>query len=322
MMHPQLFDRNLDVEAPAETNAEHPDDGYSAMMDIPRKTLWFVACTALFSFPSLAEGQTPEQIHSTVEKYSTRNGAPILRSLKELVEIPNVASDQDNVRKNAEYLVDQFSRRGAKMELLEVAGANPVVYGEIRPRDSQLDRTLLIYVHYDGQPVDQSRWTSTDPFQPALFDQSIENGGQKIEWPTDGQSIDPEWRVYGRSTSDDKAPLIALLAALDALAKSDIPLTSNIKLFFDGEEEIGSPNMLKVLTTYAEKFEDVDLWLFCDGPLHQSRKPSVYFGVRGICGFEITVYGASRNLHSGHYGNWGAQSRNAALPFVVQHEGQ
>ncbi|MEM7455019.1 MAG: M20/M25/M40 family metallo-hydrolase [Planctomycetota bacterium] len=237
-----------------------------------------------------------------VDSYIETSGHEMLRSLRELVAMPNVSENQEDVRVNADFLVDQFEARGARMELLEIPGANPTVYGELLTPGA--DRTLMIYIHYDGQPVDPARWRATEPFVPALFSDALENGGALIDWPEDGDEIDPGWRMYARSTSDDKAPIVALLAALDAINEAGIPLTSNIKFFFDGEEEIGSPNMRKTLDLYVDKFEDVDLWLFCDGPLHQSRKPCVYFGVRGITGFELTVYGATRNLHSGHYGNW------------------
>ena len=257
----------------------------------------FAACQA----PTTCSAQQANFLES-IQAYAKHNGHEILRSLKTIVEMPNVSSDQAAIRKVADYLVDQFTARDAKMELLEVAGANPVVFGEIRVPNAT--RTIMIYVHFDGQPVNAAKWKSTQPFQPRLYSRAIENGGRPIDWPQDGQVIDPQWRIYGRSTSDDKAPFVALLTALDLIKASDISLTSNIRFFFDGEEEIGSPNMRKVLERHAEKFEDVDLWIFCDGPLHQSRRPTLYFGVRGVTGFEITVYGATRNLHSGHYGNW------------------
>ena len=139
-------------------------------------------------------------------------------------------------------------------------------------------RTVLIYAHFDGQPVNPSRWQTTQPFAPALYSDSIQKGGSKIPWPTGNDSINPEWRIYGRSASDDKAPFVALLTALDALKANSIGLSSNIKFFFDGEEEIGSPNMERVLGMHRNKFSDVDLWVFCDGPMHQSRQPTLYYG--------------------------------------------
>ncbi|MGI9517888.1 MAG: M20/M25/M40 family metallo-hydrolase [Pirellulaceae bacterium] len=267
---------------------------------IPRTAFTTVVVLAL-CLPAAGQAQLA-QVRSHIHQYREAHAVPTIELLREFMELPNVSADQADVRRNAEFLVDQFSRRGAQMELLEVPGGNPVVYGEID--HPQAERTVLIYAHYDGQPVNPGRWQTTQPFVPALYSKSILAGGSQIPWPQAGEAIDPEWRIYGRSASDDKAPFVALLTALDALASGDIELTSNIKFFFDGEEEIGSPNMERVLSQHRDKFADVDLWVFCDGPLHQSGQPTLYYGVRGITALEVTLFGANRNLHSGHYGNW------------------
>jgi len=115
--------------------------------------------------------------------------------------------------------------------------------------------------------------------------------------------FDPEWRIFARSAGDDKAPIVALTAALDALAAGGAELSVNLKLFLDGEEEAGSPHLQALLAANRELLA-ADLWLFCDGPVHQSRRWQLVYGVRGAYGFDLTVYGANRPLHSGHYGNW------------------
>lgn len=256
----------------------------------------FVICV-----PHWAHALT-DDLRSLVHQHRDARGTETIQLLRQFMELPNVSSDTEGIRRNAEFLIDQFSRRDAQMELLEVPGGNPVVYGEIMTPGAK--RTVLIYAHFDGQPVNPARWMTTAPFEPKLFSDSVLKGGAEIPWPTPDTAIDPEWRIYGRSASDDKAPFVAMLTALDALHEHEISLTSNIKFFFDGEEEIGSPNMQRVLGMHRSKFGDADLWVFCDGPLHQSGQPTLYYGVRGITGLEITVYGANRNLHSGHYGNW------------------
>ncbi|MDX1584510.1 MAG: M20/M25/M40 family metallo-hydrolase, partial [Thermoanaerobaculia bacterium] len=103
---------------------------------------------------------------------------------------------------------------------------------------------------------------------------------------------------------DDKVPVPAWIHALDALDRSGIERTSNLLFFFEGEEEMGSPHLGTYLDEYRAKLEGVDAWLIFDGPVHQSRRPQLVFGVRGITSVDITVYGASKGLHSGHYGNW------------------
>ena len=77
-----------------------------------------------------------------------------------------------------------------------------------------------------------------------------------------------------------------------------------IKFFFEGEEEAGSARLRRYLEGNRALLDDIDIWLFFDGPVHQSRRPLLTFGVRGVTGLEVTVYGPSRPLHSGHYGNW------------------
>lgn len=233
-------------------------------------------------------------------EYRESHGAEILAGFADLLRIPNVAGDPETIGKNAVAIMDALAARGAEMQLLELIDASPIVYGTLPARGAT--RTLGIYVHYDGQPVNEARWTS-GPWTPTLYDRAIEDGGKQIPFPDPGDAIDPEWRLYARSAGDDKAPIPALLAALDALDAADIPLTSNLIFFFEGEEEMGSTNLSKYITTNSDLLQ-VDAWLICDGPVHQSRRPQLVFGVRGVTGMEITVYGASRNLHSGHYGNW------------------
>ncbi len=244
-----------------------------------------------------AAAQTPVE---AARAWREEHGARILRDYAELLAIPNVTLDRSGIRRNAERIRALFAERGASMELLELKGANPVIFGTLAAPGAR--RTLGIYVHYDGQPVDPSRWTYP-PFEPTLCTRALEDGGEPRPLPADGEALDPEWRIYARGAGDDKAPIPALLAALDALAAAGIERTSNLVFFFEGEEEAGSMNLGRFFDAHKDRLA-VDLWLICDGPVHQSRRPQLVFGVRGITSLEITVYGAARNLHSGHYGNW------------------
>ncbi len=194
-----------------------------------------------------------------------------------------------------------LEKRGVKTRLLEIPEAPPVVFGEIDAPGAT--RTIIFYVHYDGQPVEPAKWIGGEPFRPLLRSASHEAGGKEIPFPAKGQRFDPEWRLYARSASDDKAPMIAIVAALDALRESRIALTSNIKFFFEGEEEAGSPHLGRIVEKYRDLLR-ADAWLICDGPMDQTRKQQIYFGARGVTGLELTVYGPRRELHSGHYGNW------------------
>lgn len=217
-----------------------------------------------------------------------------------LLSIPDIPTDRANIARNAEVVAEMFRKRGVATQIVRVDPANPVVLGEIRTPGAT--RTIVFYAHYDGQPLDPKEW-ATPPFTPVLRDRPLEKDGQAIPLPAPGVPFDPESRIYARSASDDKAPIIALATALDALREAGIRLRSNVRFVFEGEEEAGSVNLETVLASRRELFSG-DLWIICDGPVHQTRRQLVAFGARGVTTVDITVYGPRRELHSGHYGNW------------------
>ena len=182
--------------------------------------------------------------------------------------------------------------------LVSVPGGNPVVFGELRTPGAT--RTIVFYAHYDGQPLDPKEW-ATPPFTPTLLNRKLEDGGQAIPLPQG--AFDPESRIYARGSADDKAPIVAMMTALDSIRAAGLRMKSNIKFAFEGEEEAGSANLEKTLAANKELFAG-DLWLLCDGPVHQTRRPLIAFGARGAIRVDITVYGPRGELHSGHYGNW------------------
>ncbi len=224
----------------------------------------------------------------------------ILREFVELLSLPNLASDAENIRHNTTAIQKMLEERGVKTRLLETPDAPPVVYGEIITPGAT--RTVVFYAHYDGQPLNPKEWASP-PWQPVLRQGLLDNNAQPVPVPAEGSKIDPEWRLYARSASDDKAPIIALVTALDALHSSGIALHQNVKFVFEGEEEAGSPHLGKILEANKDLLR-ADVWLICDGPVHQTRRQLIVFGARGVFDLEITVYGPHHELHSGHYGNW------------------
>lgn len=211
-------------------------------------------------------------------RWRTAHESAILTEFTNLLSIPNIASDAPNIRRNADAVAEILRNRGVATRLLETPGAPPVVYGELDAPHA--DRTVIFYAHYDGQPLDPKEW-ATDPWKPVMKD----------------------GRIYARSASDDKAPIIALATALDALKAGGIPLKQNVKFVFEGEEEAGSRHLQSILAANKALLKS-DVWLICDGPVHQSRRQQIVFGARGVEEVNITVYGAKRELHSGHYGNW------------------
>jgi acetylornithine deacetylase/succinyl-diaminopimelate desuccinylase-like protein len=247
-----------------------------------------------------ASGPEAAAVRDRVRAWRSAREAAIVQELADLLALPNVASDKPNIEKNAAAVEAALRRRGVRTELLRLGDAPPVVYGELPAPGAR--RTVLLYVHYDGQPVVPSQWTG-DPWKPVLRDKALEEGGKEVALASAGRTLGPEWRLYGRSASDDKAPIVALLAALDALKEARIPLSVNLKFFLEGEEEAGSPHLEKILEANAERLKG-DVWLLFDGPVHQSRRMQIYFGARGVTGVQLTAYGPIRRLHSGHYGNW------------------
>jgi acetylornithine deacetylase/succinyl-diaminopimelate desuccinylase-like protein len=239
-------------------------------------------------------------VRAAVAAHLDRQRGPILRELADLLALPNIAAHGEEIRRNAELLLEMMRRRGLEAKLLTVPDAPPAVYAELRSAGAS--RTVVFYAHYDGQPVEEADWAS-DPWVPLLRDRSLTDGGAEIPWPAEGAAMNDEWRLYARSASDDKAPIIAMLAALDALRAANITPSVNLKFFLEGEEEAGSPNLERLLDAHKERLAG-DLWLICDGPRHQSRRMQVFFGVRGVVDLELTLYGPGRPLHSGHYGNW------------------
>jgi len=238
-----------------------------------------------------------------VRDYRRANEHQIVGEYLALLAIPNVAADTQNIRRNAEFIAGMMRQRGLAPRLLEGSTPNtpPAVYAEWKTPGAQ--RTLLLYAHYDGQPTDPKQWTGTQPWQPVFRSAALEANGQIVSPPPDATPFNPEWRIYARSASDDKAGVMAILNAFAALKAKNIPLTSNIKFFFEGEEEAGSPHLGEIIKANRDLLA-ADAWIICDGPVHQSGKKQVVFGARGDVNVDVTVYAAKRPLHSGHYGNW------------------
>ncbi len=263
-----------------------------------RAALMGAAFLSTVSVVSAASAQTGPDV---ARAYREAHEPAIVRDFAELLSYPNRASDTEDIETVASYIAAKLESVGVSSDLLRVNDAPPIVYGRLDVPGAT--RTLGIYVHYDGQPVDPTRWTHP-PFEPTLYTRAMEHAGQPIPFPSEGDPVDPEWRLYARSAGDDKAPIAAIVPVLRSFLDEGVRTTSNLVFFFDGEEEAGSPHLREYLETYRDRLDDIDVWLFFDGPAHQTGRPQLTFGVRGTMGMEVTVYGATRNLHSGHYGNW------------------
>jgi acetylornithine deacetylase/succinyl-diaminopimelate desuccinylase-like protein len=248
-----------------------------------------------------------------IQQHIRNNDKRILEEFIRFLSIPNVSTDTLNIRKNAAFIKEMMERRGIKAELLTgvTPGVTPAVFGEIITPGAT--RTIGFYAHYDGQPVNPEQWhEGLAPFRPVLITAPLESGGRIVGAYKNGDVVKPEWRIAGRGAADDKAGVMAILNAYEALAKTGHRLQANIKFFFEGEEEVGSIHLDEIFEQNKAKLQ-ADCWIIIDAPRHVSGKKSIFFGVRGDVNMGLTVYGAKRPLHSGNYGNW---APNPALKLV------
>jgi acetylornithine deacetylase/succinyl-diaminopimelate desuccinylase-like protein len=236
-----------------------------------------------------------------LERWIRANQRAIVEELVDLLSIPNVTADRPNIEKNAAFLQSMLVRRGLRAEILSTPG-NPIVWGELRatPRAAT---TVLFYCHCDGQPVDPAAWAQRDPFAPVLRTGRHDEGAREIESIRNQAQYSDDWRLYARSAATSKAPIVALMGALDALRDIGLEPSVNVRVIIDGEEEVSSPSLLPALEAYRDRMAS-DCMLILAGPMHFTNRPTIVFGARGIQKAQLTVYGPKHGAHSGHYGNW------------------
>src|SRR5712671_3558545 len=171
-----------------------------------KQNRWAMIAGALCLFTLLAatQEQSPQAIRNAVREYRQQHEVDIGRSYAQLLALPNVASDSANITRNTDAISKMLEQRGFHTQKLKVPDAPPVVYGELNTSGAK--HTLLFYAHYDGQPVDKAQWAS-DPWQPVLRTGPVDSRTiplESLEGP-----LNPEWRIFARSASDDKAPIQA-----------------------------------------------------------------------------------------------------------------
>jgi acetylornithine deacetylase/succinyl-diaminopimelate desuccinylase-like protein len=220
----------------------------------------------------------------------------------ELLAIPDVASEPADIRRNADFLRIALEKRGFRTQLLDNPAQRPLVFGEMRSADPGA-KTVLYYIHFDGQPVVPAEWAQANPFVPVVK-QRVDGAWQEVPRERLQQvPLDPELRVFARAASDDKGPIGMLLNAVDLLRERGVAPANHVKLILDSEEEMSSPSLAGV----AERNRALlaaDALVILDGPEHPSARPTVVFGNRGIAQATLTVYGPKAPLHSGHFGNY------------------
>jgi len=208
--------------------------------------------------------------------YIEENRQRFIEELKQLVAQPSISSYDQGVKECALLLKEMMERSGIEARIIETPG-QPIVYGETGPQGAPL--TMLIYGHYDVQPPEPLELWETPPFEPAVRND----------------------RLYGRGTADNKGQLYAHIKATEAWLKTTGAVPIRLKFIFEGEEEIMSPN----LAGFARANRDLlssDVVYMADGPGHESLKPTLFFGCRGIVYMELRAKGAKMDYHSGNKG--------------------
>jgi acetylornithine deacetylase/succinyl-diaminopimelate desuccinylase-like protein len=239
----------------------------------------------------------------------------------ELLRHRNVPDESADMAGNVEFLERAFARRGFRTRRIDNAAGRPALIADITGSDAG-GQTVMFYMHYDGQPVAAEEWTQPDPFEPV-----VRQRGEGGTWTDVGagalqaRPLDPELRVYARSASDDKAPIMMFLTAMDLLSSRGESPAFNVRVLLDGEEEIGSPNLAAMVESAPEAFR-ADALIVLDGPEHGSGYPTLVFGNRGITRVTLTVFGAKVPLHSGRFGNYAPNpaQRLAALLATLKDE--
>ena len=219
--------------------------------------------------------------------------------LREFIAIPNDALEAADINRNLSWLTQKFNARGFNSSVLPTEGL-PLFFAALPMEDEK--PTILFYMHFDGQSVDPSKWDQPNPYEIVL--KSPDGDSWKQQSFNDlTEDINYDWRLFGRSTSDDKGPIVMFLNAIDLLKKNEVEIPFNIKVILDGQEEKGSDPLPKAVKEYRELLE-ADFLLIADGPVHPSLNPTIVYGCRGITSMSITTYGPIKPQHSGHYGNY------------------
>ena len=217
-----------------------------------------------------------------------------LEELKQWLAIPSISALSDHkedVKQAAQWLADSLSRAGLEnIEIMPTEG-HPVVYADYLHAPGK--PTVLVYGHYDVQPVDPLHLWTTPPFEPEIRDN----------------------KLYARGATDDKGQVMIHLKAIEAILKQEGTLPVNIKLCIEGEEEIGSAHLPPFLELHKEKLA-ADAVLVSDTSLLERGRPAICTGLRGLCSLEITVSTANTDLHSGSYGGGVPNSLHALVSLL------
>lgn len=229
-----------------------------------------------------------------VISYIKSNSDNYLEQLKDYLRIPSVSTSvkhKNDMKKCADYVASQLKSAGMKKVKIIPTAGHPLVFGELI-HDKKLP-TVLIYGHYDVQPVDPLNLWKSPPFEPV-----IKNG-----------------KIWARGANDNKGQNFVHIKSVEAFKKTNTKLPVNIKYLIEGEEEIGSPNLSKFLKS-NQSLLSCDAVMISDTSLYQPGIPTINYGLRGLCFMEVEVIGPNRDLHSGSFGGAVANPINILAEMI------
>lgn len=211
------------------------------------------------------------------QRYLDDNQGRFLDELFDYLRIPSVSSmseHADDVQRAAEWVASRFGKAGIENVEVMPTGGHPVVYGDWLHAPGK--PTVLIYGHFDVQPADPYELWTSPPFEPEIRDD----------------------RIYARGASDDKGNSLIPILAVEALIATTGRLPLNVKFLFEGQEEIGSPQLPPFMEEHRDKL-GADLVISADGGQYGEDQPSLFVGFKGLCALQVDVTGPDRDLHSG-----------------------
>ncbi|WP_042149261.1 dipeptidase [Paucisalibacillus sp. EB02] len=213
--------------------------------------------------------------------YLSENRDRLLQKLNEFLSIPSVSTDsvhKEDVSKAGSFLETYLTETGFENIQQIETKKHPIVYAEYTKAGPDAP-TVLLYGHYDVQPVDPIELWKSDPFKPEVRD----------------------GRLFARGSSDDKGQVFMHLAVFEAMMKTEGKLPLNVRVCLEGEEEIGSENLYSILQEKKDLFQ-ADFAVISDSGMVAKNQPTILYGLKGFTGVEITVSGPDHDLHSGMYG--------------------
>ncbi len=218
----------------------------------------------------------------------------------DFLSIPNDAHFPKDIKKNIEWCKNAFSKRGFNTKEL-ITGGIPLLLASRSYKNA--NKTVLVYLQVDGQPVDTTKWFQENPYKANLKQLDETKKWNTIPITLLKGEINPDWRIFARSASDAKGPVIMFLKAMDIMNDFKQEPNFNLKVILDFEEEISSPRLPKAVLDYKDELAS-DMLVIFDGPRHISNQPTLAYGARGITTLSLEVFGPRAPQHSGHYGNY------------------